>query len=192
MQRIIDIISNFKENHRCDKSHEWANLELKQVIEKAALAKDCNGKMYSHQKRLKKVALNSFKDKLLMKQSELENVKTFEELLQIVENSKVSGIGELACYDTALWIGFNRKIYPTKIYLHAGTRIGAEKLLKRKMKEKFIDRGMLPYPFHDKDLKDHEIEAILCIYKDEFDNNSDLKTFRKKCDNNMNCGNGIC
>jgi hypothetical protein len=40
----------------------------------------------------------------------------------------VTGIGELYVYDTALRIGAKLGVFPEKVYLHAGTRIGVRNL----------------------------------------------------------------
>jgi hypothetical protein len=143
--------------------------KLEDAIIYAALAENHLGKRNNHQRRLKKLNLEKFAANLIDKKSDIQKAKSFDELLIIVENCKIKGIGKLACYDTAQRIGANIKLFPEYIYLHAGTKIGAEIILGRRLKEKFINRTDLPNPFHNENLTNAEIEDILCIYKNRFE-----------------------
>lgn len=197
MKKIEEIIESYKNNEqkKVDECIAYCkSLEsLEEVIKCAAAAENKFGKMHSHQHRIAKLALISFKENLPQKKREIEAAKTFEDLLKIVEDcgSKIKRIGELSCYDAALRIGARLNIEPTKVYLHAGTREGiknllhlikresstdktiltslfydgGEKFLSLTMKEKFINKDILPIPFHDKDLKDSDIEVLFCNYK---------------------------
>lgn len=40
----------------------------------------------------------------------------------------IPGLGELYVYDTTLRIGAKLNLFPDKVYLHAGTRLGATAL----------------------------------------------------------------
>ena len=68
--------------------------------------------------------------------------------MKIVEAcaKQIKGIGELTIYDTALRIGFYLDIYPDKVYLHAGTREGAKRLIgEDKVKnKKYLEMSELP------------------------------------------------
>ena len=57
---------------------------------------------------------------------------------------------------------------PLKIYVHQGTKTGAELLLKRKIKERYIDRNDLIEPLISAKIECWEIEDILCRYKGKF------------------------
>jgi hypothetical protein len=46
----------------------------------------------------------------------------------VLELVDVPGIGELYVYDTALRIGAKLGVFPEKVYLHAGARIGVRNL----------------------------------------------------------------
>ena len=173
MEKLNVIIAHYKKWKK-DNPDTWIiyckSLDnLEDVIRYSALSENHLGKRNNHQRRLKKNDLRVFAENLLEKKEEIKSAKTFDELLNIVETCKVNGIGELACYDTANRIGTKLNIVPVMIYLHAGARIGIEKILNRKIKEKAVTRRILPNPFHDKNLTDAEIEDILCIYKDKFD-----------------------
>jgi hypothetical protein len=75
----------------------------------------------------------------------------------------VRGIGELYEYDTALRIGSYLRKLPKRVYLHAGTRVGA-KALGFDPKLRSLNPRALPLPLRE--LKPHELEDVLCIYKD--------------------------
>jgi len=173
IKKIRNIINQYK-NWRQENPDTWIehckNQEkLEGAILYAALAENHLGKRNSHQRRLKKLNLEKFAANLIDKKANIREAKSFEELLIIVEKSKITGIGELACYDTTQRIGANIGLFPEHIYLHAGTKIGAEKLLGKRIKVKFINRIDLPVPFHNESLTNGEIEDILCIYKDKFE-----------------------
>ena len=112
------------------------NKELVSIITNAALARDDFGKKMKHQKRINNETLGVFKERMLKKEHEISEARSFPELLQIVESCRVFGIGELTCYDVATRIGFFLGIEPDAVYLHAGTKKGAENLLGRKYEKK--------------------------------------------------------
>jgi hypothetical protein len=65
----------------------------------------------------------------------------------------------MSVYDTALRIGAKLNLFPTRVYLHAGTREGVRGLDAR---EDALYVADLPRKFHA--LKPHEIEDVLCIF----------------------------
>lgn len=138
-----------------------------EVIEYAALAKDDRGKRLSHQRRLQKSVLKIVFEKLVAKTNELQNSKSFEEILGIVDSCRVKGFGDLAVYDTSLRIGVWLKKEPEYVYLHAGTKKGAKaKILGLKTRgRKYIKMEEIPYPLNQ--LSPMQVEDILCIYKDQ-------------------------
>ena len=94
---------------------------------------------------------------------QLSKIPTFAELYDAVKNLIIKGIGDLTIYDTATMIGCYNKIYPDKVYLHAGALIGAkaigindEIVYKRDFVEKFSAFEKL---------EPIQIEDFLCIYK---------------------------
>lgn len=137
------------------------------AIDVAALSKNKNGEKHSHQYRLEKSNMEAFKQNLISVQRQLVSVNDFDSLLQIVSNARTTGIGALAVYDTAVRLGSYLNKEPDKIFLHAGTRIGAGKLLKKTIKKPSITKTELPAPFKDSDLSCYELEDLLCIYKNE-------------------------
>jgi hypothetical protein len=171
-QKLKNIINHYRkwkgENPDTWVEHCVAQKDLKNSLIYAALAENNLGKRNGHQKRLKKLNLEKFADNLVDNIKKIEDALTFDELLKIVESCKIKGVGELACYDTANRIGAKLGLPPDLIYLHAGTRNGAEKLLGRKLKDKTIRKTELPNPFQGDDITPAEIEDILCIYKNRF------------------------
>jgi hypothetical protein len=134
----------------------------------AALSEDILGKRNPHQRRLKKENLERFASNLIDNIIEIQNSKTFDELLKVIENCKVKGVGVLACYDTATRIGAKLDLFPEVIYLHAGTKIGAQKLLGKRLRQKYLRIDELPKEFQKSSLTPFDIENILCISKDKF------------------------
>ena len=87
--------------------------------------------------------------------------RTFDGLHDVLDDGRVAGIGELTVYDTATRIGAFRKLYPTRVYVHAGVRDGirAFHLANRY----WVRMSELPRPFRR--LTPGETEDCLCIYK---------------------------
>ncbi len=71
-------------------------------------------------------------------------------------------VGELTVYDTALRIGAHFGLEPTRVYLHAGTRVGA-RVLDLDDRQSTIEMDELSAPMQR--LLAREAEDLLCIYK---------------------------
>ena len=122
-----------------------------------------------HQYHLKREDMKTAADALRKRRRELNDAKDFEAILKIVEEERVKGLGELYCYDTALRIGATRNISPEEVYLHRGTRTGAKKLNLSKPGQRSLPVSEVFEKFHAlKRLEPHEIEDMLCIYKNFF------------------------
>ena len=135
-----------------------------EVLEKASMAINKNGKRFDHQRRLTSASLEGSKVCLSKVINPLKACKNFAELHDLLEKvlHDVHVIGELYCYDTALRLGAFLGIYPELVYLHRGTRDGA-KALGLDWRSKTLDLKIFPQPLQK--LKPHEIEDFLCIYK---------------------------
>ncbi|MBI4443589.1 MAG: hypothetical protein HY649_09485 [Acidobacteria bacterium] len=96
---------------------------------------------------------------------QIAQVQTFEELFTLVERiiEPIPGVGELYVYDTSLRIGAKLNLFPEQVYLHAGTRVGARSLGFHG-NLRVIDVTKLPAELQR--LEPHEIEDVLCIFKD--------------------------
>lgn len=136
------------------------------AIRLASLAINNKGKRYSHQRRLQKIHLQEAEAILMANANYLRKCECFDDLYSIIEMAlqPVRGIGELYVYDTALRIGAKLGLLPQRIYLHAGTRVGA-KALGLNGNAKNLEVFAFPKEFHQ--LEAHEIEDVLCIFKSQ-------------------------
>lgn len=139
---------------------------LEAAIEKAALAINRQGKRYSHQCHVKKVALKRALCALLEKVEAMKKIHDFDALFNLISGtvSSISGIGELYIYDTSLRIGAKLNLYPTTVYLHAGTRAGARAL---GLNDRATTLKVSALPKEFRTLAPHELEDVLCIFKDQ-------------------------
>lgn len=152
------------------------------AVEKAAMATNSKGKRHSHQRRLKKADIEKAKLILLTNLNEIEACKSFDEIFSLLEElvRPIKGIGELYVYDTALRIGGYLNLYPTEVYLHAGARTGARRLgFDGKESPIAVSR----FPDVLRELEPREIEDLLCIFKDELAQESEISLD----DNKPNC-----
>jgi hypothetical protein len=139
---------------------------LAQTIRTAALAVTSQGKRYSHQRRITKAALQQALEILLNQERKIHRSRNFGDLFNLIDRAltPVRGIGELYIYDTSLRIGAKLNLSPTRVYLHAGTRDGARSL-GADAAAVTVDMAALPPESYC--LEPHEIEDILCIFKNE-------------------------
>jgi hypothetical protein len=146
---------------------------LRTAIEKAALAVNRKGKRYRHQCRLQRASLEQAHRVLLANSRTVQQARDFDDLFNRIDRilGPIPGIGELYVYDTSLRIGAKLNLLPTKVYLHAGTRVGA-RALGLDGSAATLKVSALPQEFCS--LEPHEIEDILCIFKGE------LKTLGNK------------
>lgn len=119
---------------RINKELDWFRQQptLSEAIRLAALTVNSKGKRYSHQRRLSKTVLEQARDILLENEKAIEACRDqdFDDLLTLLEQLliPIKGLGELYVYDTALRIGAKVGLLPRRVYLHAGTRVGAKAL----------------------------------------------------------------
>lgn len=151
---------------------------LQQCIKDAATAlkgpiktKHCK---HLHQHRLVGQTLEDFSNSLLTMEVKIQKCKEFDILFEIVKSCKISGIGELTIYDTALRIGSYLNVMPTRVYLFRGAREGAMILFKKgyliDVKLKNLGSTLLVsnFPKEFRSLEPFQIEQLLCIYKKDF------------------------
>ncbi len=163
------IVAHYNRHYRKQAARELRCFAIQRslwdVVSSAGLAEHFCGKRFSHQRRIPRAALAKSRRRLLRDLPKLRNARTFEELHSFIASriKPIPGIGELTIYDTALRIGAKLHKEPKCVYLHAGTRIGARKLV-RDMNREFIGVEEFPRPLRR--LRPREIEDLLCIYKD--------------------------
>jgi hypothetical protein len=154
---------------RVEQERAWfaSSRSLDEAISRAALATNERGKRFSHQRRISKQSLIEARDALLQNKERINNAKDFDNLFTITTDSlrDMCGVGKLYRYDTTLRIAYYLDVLPTTVYLHAGTRTGA-RALGLSLNKPFLTINELPAALHDHPA--HEVEDILCIYKDEF------------------------
>ncbi|UGS21837.1 hypothetical protein [Flavobacterium cyclinae] len=144
----------------------FENFDLKETIEKAAKAIDPtnDNKMFSHQRRVGyKVAYSGY-ESLKERENDLRNCRSFEEILEITNevSKQIFRLGQLWSYDTALRIGFQKKVYPKNVYLQAGVLKGYKKIFNRNPKDRFEEKNKFPKELQI--LEPYEIENFLCIW----------------------------
>jgi hypothetical protein len=170
-QRFINIIRHYKRWKAVNPDscilHCANQPTLRDAIIKAALSVDHLGKKHPHQYRLKREDLQNFGNALVQNAERIENAINFEEIISYVRSCKIYGIGELAIYDTAVRIGAFLDIWPDRIYLHAGAKVGAL-AVNPNISADVITKNDLPLAFQAEDLSCYELEDILCIYKKMF------------------------
>jgi hypothetical protein len=154
---------------------------LEEAIKVAVMSKDKNNIKHSHQWRIYNYVYDEFVKNLLNVKNKINNSKDFDELFNIIDFYKTSGVGELFCYDTALRIGHYLNKLPEKIYIHAGTRKGLKLLLDRIIFERTIYKHDLPEPFCSCELTPAQLEDFFCVKKDYIDGTNKIKNTKKFC-----------
>ena len=166
-----DILNDYDRRHSCSEQDEIAwfrdQPSLRQAIEVAAHATDQRGRLYSHQYRIRRISIAQAGAALVAAEQQIARVGSFDELLTVITGQlrEVSGTGELHCYDTAFRIGAHLGLLPTRVYLHAGTRVGARALDLAYEKDS-LKMSEIPAELWQR--APHEVEDILCIYADAF------------------------
>lgn len=158
-------IQEFQPQARAERHFFQEKRPTAEAIRLAALSETPNGKRQPHQRRLKRRVLEDAESALQCVATQLERAENFDKIHSIVHNEirEIPGMGELGVYDIAHRIGMHFRREPTKVYLHAGTRIGARRLGVR---GDVVEPADLPRAFST--LEASEIEDCLCIFKDYF------------------------
>jgi hypothetical protein len=160
------IVAHYEANYQQQAAHELrffaSQPDLAAAVKLAALATTSAGKRHPHHTRRSLSTLRRVQTELA--RCDLATCRTFDELLRMVDDAirSIQGIGELFVYDTALQIGAFLHLEPDKIYLHAGTRVGA-RVLGFARGKRTLEIDELPPEFGR--LLAHEIEDCLCLYK---------------------------
>jgi hypothetical protein len=163
----LDLINNDRVISFCLKQKT-----LEEAIKIAILSRDIDNKKHKHQYRIANIQLKVYYNKVSLIETKIKNVKSFEELLNLLIIEKTVGIGYLALYDIALRIGYYIKIKPDFIYLHAGAKTGAINFFGRKIKNKYLSKDEFVAKATDfKNFSCAEIEAFLCIHCNNKKNN---------------------
>jgi hypothetical protein len=182
--------NNNKSRNGCEKSslENYPKDDWRDEFEEICAKQDClknaiiaatnfdNRKMPDHQYKIGRKKMKEFGEILLQIEREFIDIRDFDNLYDKIFSNKLVGIGALTVYDTATRIGAYLKFIPDKIYLHAGTLLGAENLLgKNKTKgKKHITKEFLieNCPKHHlpefQDFNPAHIENTLCTNKKKY------------------------
>ena len=166
-----EILRDYDQRHRCNEDEQigWfrKHSSLRAAIESAARALDEQGRRYSHQSRIRRESIRHATAALLAAEDRIARVTAFDELLDTItaQLRAVAGVGDLYRYDTAFRIGAYLDCFPTRVYLHAGTRVGARALGLAYQQDSL---GMSEAPAELRHRAPYEVEDILCIYKGWF------------------------
>lgn len=164
------ILRHYDTHHRprIEREREWfaSSKSVEEAITRASLATDQRGKRYDHQRRIPRQSLQAAKAALLKNEASIKTATTFEEVLTIITKAvtDIHRIGNLYMYDAALRIGAYLHLQPERVYLHAGTKTGAQ-ALRIPLNRAFLEPHELPVELRDR--PPAEVEDILCIYKDQ-------------------------
>jgi len=169
LQSLSAIVSDYAKHHGQKAKKELRYLRKIRTFEDAvtqaglALRPDESKKRSSHQRRIPRAVLEQATRRL--RRVKLKSAASFEDLIKRVRMATkvVDGIGELYVYDTSLRLGAWLRLLPRKVYLHAGTRLGA-KALHLDHRAKSLAPKELPSKLQR--LRPYELEDVLCIYKD--------------------------
>jgi len=150
---LADVLASFRE------------MDHRDAVRHASYGLTADGKRHPHQRRLTKKTLCAVHRKL--QKANLKQYRDFDSLHRAIDRllGIGNGAGPLMKYDTALRIGANLGVRPTRVYLHSGTRTGAM-ALGSVGKEASLDPKMLPQSEFRR-LKPYELEDCLCIFKDD-------------------------
>lgn len=152
------------------------------------------GKRHPHQRRLSRDALERGRLALHQVAGPLEDAADFYPLMLLVGEAfrPIRGLGELAVYDAAERLRHRLGLEAQHlVHLHAGARVGARRLLGGKLRRGDawgVLRHQLPEGLWH--LSTHEIEDILCIYKDDFFLTPEQFRDRRACGAPQVCGDG--
>ena len=166
-----EIIENYRWGARLKSMEEleyFAKLpSLEDAIDAVAEARKENGALFNHQRHLDPSTVEEVRRVLQANREAITRVADFDELIVLLERlvGNVRGAKEMYIYDAALRLGAYLKKLPERVYLHRGTRLGAEALVRDLGDRKWIAVEELPPPFRV--LSAHEIEDVLCSYKDD-------------------------
>ena len=167
LQSFAEIVAHYvaEKRPKADNERRWFRIQRKihDAVRLAGLASGPNGKRFRHQYRIPGRVLVKASRALLRNLRRLGHSESFEALFDQVHDiiGRIPGIGPLMVYDTTLRIGARLGLSPQKVYLHAGTRHGAE-TLGFERKRTSISLHELPPPLNR--LTAEEAEDVLCIY----------------------------
>lgn len=142
----------------------YSNRPTENALVMAARADDGYGNTHDHQWNLWSTTAKHAEEILLKNIDAIVASTDFDSLHSLIKTMlNIPGAGEMYWYDTAFRIGINLGLYPQKVYLHRGTRIGA-KNLGLDFRKDVLEMSELPAELQE--LEPYQVEDFLCLYKD--------------------------
>lgn len=164
-----DLIIEYYTKHHSKFENELSffryHITLEKAVKHAILSVDNEGKKFSHQKRVKEVALKATYNNVKKCIQKIAKTKKFDEIYSIINENKHKGFNGLCVYDSSLRIAEYKRIQLTHIYLQAGSLEGAKKL-QINSKVKIIDKKQVPKKLQV--MEEKHLENFLCVMKDCF------------------------
>jgi len=157
------IVDHYIANKRNDAASEMA-FYARSSLDVVVLSRTDGRKRHDHQRRIPESSLRAALDRLDRCLPLPCDLRDFDALHQFINSAirDIPKIGELVVYDVAHRVGAQREIEPSRVYLHAGTRVGARAF---RLRGKSIAVDELPPEFQR--LSPAECEDCLCIYHAE-------------------------
>jgi hypothetical protein len=141
----------------------------------ACASKRRNGKVHNHQSRVSYGARMELKGLLLEDILWLRHKRrTFEEVLQRIEEYAVSGIGPVTAYDVCTRVCAFYGLEPNELHLHAGCLEGLRALRRACVWDYEFERGQRSVPARDlpaelRLMSVDNVEDFLCVYRNVLD-----------------------
>jgi len=122
---------------------------------------DHDGKVEVHQRRLRHDVKRDAGERI--RALDIRQAMTFEAVFRAVDGALggIRGLGELTIYDVSLRLAAVLGLPPERVYLHRGSRAGAQALGIR-TRERSLPVDAFPPEFRR--LHGWEIENLLCLY----------------------------
>ncbi len=141
---------------------------LEAAVRRASLTILADGRRDPHHTRRPQELLDRAESRLVERLPAIEAAAGFAALYQVIDKAvgHWTGLGHLYVYDAALRIGARKGVLPKVVYLHAGTREGAQRLLDVKGRKTLFPSELIEVAPALAELEAYEIEDVLCIYKD--------------------------
>ena len=161
---VTDYIRTYRDGVRGELRGFEKERNLSAAIRRATLCQREDGKRYSHQRRIPSRVLEEAELRLQAIEQSLAKASDFDAVHRLLNEriGGIDGIGALTVYDIAHRICAYLRKEPTRVYVHAGTRVGA---LALGIEGDVFDPRILPKAFSR--LSASEVEDCLCIYKDD-------------------------
>jgi hypothetical protein len=166
--RLNRAVTNYIARHRPSLDDEIQFFQrrssLTEAIDDAARARGPRWNKHPHQRRIQPKKLRALSLRLKTSKDKLRRARDFRQIHEIVKEAS-QGIwiaAELTVYDTACRIAAYRGLRPQAVYLHRGTRAGAQLFGFDGRRETMEKRE---FPSSMQQLSPAEIEDCLCIFK---------------------------